>query len=55
MLQVWRGSLDVWRRFIGQQKITLIILRMAKEVKDGKVRRRRPRVARDVEYDVFGL
>lgn len=32
-----------------------MMLRFAKEVRNGKVRRRRPRVARDVEYDLFGL
>ena len=33
----------------------VMMLRMAREVRDGKIKRRRPRTARDVEYDVFGL
>ena len=33
----------------------VMMLRFAKEVKDGKIKRRRPAVVRDVEYDVFGL
>ncbi len=31
----------------------LMMLRHARVVKDGKIRRRRPSVARDVEYDIF--
>ena len=33
----------------------VMMLRMAKEVRNGKVKRRRPRVAQGVEYDIFGL
>jgi hypothetical protein len=31
----------------------VMMLRMAREVRDGKIKRRRSRVARDVDYDVF--
>ena len=31
----------------------VMLLRMAREIRDGKIKRRRSRVARDVEYDVF--
>ena len=33
----------------------VMMLRFAKEVKDGKIKKRRPAVVRGVEYDVFGL
>ncbi len=33
----------------------VMMLRMSKIVRAGRVVRRRPRMARDVEYDVFGL
>ena len=39
----------------GRLTKTLKMLRIAKEVKDGKIKRQRPAVVRDVEYDVFGL
>ena len=31
----------------------VMMLRFAKEVKDGKIKRRRPAVVKGVEYDVF--
>ena len=31
----------------------VMMLRMAREVRDGKIKRRRPKVARDVDYNLF--
>ena len=33
----------------------VMMLRFAKEVKDGKIKRRRPAVVKGVEYDVFSF
>ncbi len=33
----------------------VMMLRMAREVRNGKIKRRRPRVAAGIEYDIFGL
>ena len=38
----------------GRLTKSLMMLRMAKEVRDGKIKRRRSRVAKGVDYDVFG-
>ena len=39
----------------GYRRKTLMMLRFAKEVKDGKIKRRRPAVVKGVEYNLFGV
>ena len=48
-----RGAVGVGSK--GYCTKTLMRLRLAKEVRNGKIKRRRPAVVRGVEYDVFGL
>jgi hypothetical protein len=49
---VFRGAVGVGSS--GYRTKILMMLRFAKEVRNGKGRRRRPAVVRGVDYDAFG-
>ena len=48
-----RGTIGVGSK--GDCAKILMLLRFAKAVRDGKIKRRRPAVVKGMDYDIFGI